>query len=384
MAKFSSKFDMDDIPLEKESKKEKKSKYCSKCGYENLVTSKFCAECGNDQFYDTIDEYNDVKNSKYCINCKTKLNIKIKFCPNCGKNKFVDSLNEIEQFELDSVHSYWNGVIKSKKDELARLEFQAKTLYSEKENLKKELIYINEKYQSQVEQLNSELVTSQTNFSNRSKKLEEEYDEFNIKKKELNSKIQNINKEADNKEAQLRKDITNFTNDIKKLQTENKNLLAEIEKIKKDGSFVLKKFDNYHVYIGRYDGKELLWKVLKETKTEMVLITNECIDAGRNREINIYLNKIYKEAFTAEEKQYIIGNISIHSHDEVIEYMYYKEKRLCGYNKLASSKALLRNGLISWWVKDDKVVNGKGDVIQSTAIYSSHGIRPVITVKKNK
>ena len=75
MAKFSSKFDMDDIPLEKESKKEKKSKYCSKCGYENLVTSKFCAECGNDQFYDTIDEYNDVKNSKYCINCKTKLNI---------------------------------------------------------------------------------------------------------------------------------------------------------------------------------------------------------------------------------------------------------------------------------------------------------------------
>ena len=78
MAKFSSKFDMDDIPLEKESKKEKKSKYCSKCGYENLVTSKFCAECGTPK---------TVVKKLVCDKCgwvAPEGSKPTKFCPECG------------------------------------------------------------------------------------------------------------------------------------------------------------------------------------------------------------------------------------------------------------------------------------------------------------
>ena len=42
-------------------------KYCSECGTENELDSKFCYECGNDKFFDSIDEYKEIKNNKYCV-----------------------------------------------------------------------------------------------------------------------------------------------------------------------------------------------------------------------------------------------------------------------------------------------------------------------------
>lgn len=390
MAKFSSKFAMDEVSIKTEPKNEKKSKYCSKCGYENLVTSKFCADCGNDKFYDTLDQYNDVKNSKYCANCKTKLSINTKFCPNCGKNNFVKSLGEVEELELDNIHSFWQTQIKEQKKILDDLNAQIRSLEYTKRETNKELDNIYKEYDKETDKLNGDYLNSQADYSNRSKMLEKEYDDLSMKEKSLSNKIKEVYEKIERDEVRFKKDITALTNDINRLKTENEKLLKEIDAVKKTNSFVLKKHDKDHVYIGRYDGKELLWKVINETTTEMLLITHECIDASSKESRSLYetadrvLEKIYKEAFSDEEKAYIVGDISLLSHTQLINYMYYKEKRICGYNKLAGSKANLRNGLISWWLKEDEIVNGKGDLNTTVSTASCHGIRPVITVKKKK
>mgnify|MGYP006051254611 CR=1 FL=1 len=62
--------------------------------------------------------------------------------------------------------------------------------------------------------------------------------------------------------------------------------------------------------------------------------------------------------------------------------MYFKNDRTCGYNEVARKKADLRKGLISWWLAEREIVNGKGDVNNNVSNMAIHGVRPVIFLKK--
>ena len=54
---------------------------------------------------------------------------------------------------------------------------------------------------------------------------------------------------------------------------------------------------------------------------------------GSSKNPDKVLEKIYKEAFNNDERSYIVGDISLLSHVQLINYMFLKEKRICGYNK---------------------------------------------------
>jgi len=393
MATLNSKFKIvDDNSFEevKSSKNTKKSKYCSKCGYENLITSKFCAECGNDKFYDSLEEYNDVKNSKYCVGCKTKLNIKTKFCPNCGKNEFVNSLDDILDIELRSVSIYWKNKFDEQHKKLYSLDDQIKAANSDIKYIQQEIDSVLKHYNEEVDYLNKNIKSVQVYHSDRSKKLELEHEELLKRQNQINASLKELEESFQQEDKDFKKKIDDITVEINGYKSDNAKLEAEINKVKNTNNFQLKKTDKDHIYIGRYGGKELLWNIINETSTEMLLITNECIDAGckvmslSGPKVDSVLDKINKEAFNDDERAYIVGDVTLLSHNQLINYMYFKEKRICGYNKLAGEKANLRNGLISWWLKEDEIVNGKGDVNTTVSTSSCHGIRGVITVKKKK
>lgn len=388
MAALNSKFKIDEEEV-KPSKNMNKNKYCSKCGYENLIASKFCAECGNDKFYDTLEEYNDVKNSKYCVGCKTKLSIKTKFCPNCGKNEFVNSLEDIEDIELRNIKDYWKNKIYEKDKDIYDLDSQIKAVIKEIKHLQDDFDSVERNYDEEVAYINKNIKSVQNYHNDQSKKLELEHEELMKKQKQINDSISDLDESTKIKENELKKKIDDITIKIDSYKSDNDKLESEISKVKNTNSFQLKKSDKDHIYIGRYGGKDILWNIINETSTEMLLITNECIDAASkttslSQTADKVLEKIYKEAFNNDERTYIVGDISLLSHVQLINYMFLKEKRICGYNKVAGDKANLRNGLISWWLKENEVVNGKGDVNTTVSTSSCHGIRPVITVKKKK
>lgn len=117
--------------------KENNYKYCAKCGFEVVKNSKFCSECGNDKFYDTLEEYKDIKENKYCIKCGNKLNINVKFCPSCGNNKFAQTKEEIEKINVDSIKSEWEEKINAMQNKLSNIKEEIDVLDKEVKHLEK-------------------------------------------------------------------------------------------------------------------------------------------------------------------------------------------------------------------------------------------------------
>jgi RNA polymerase subunit RPABC4/transcription elongation factor Spt4 len=173
-------------------------KYCSKCGMKNDSSSKFCFECGNDKFYDTLEEYQEIKNNKYCVFCKTKVNAKMKFCPNCGKNEFVNSKEKVDEIELANISNSWESKIKLKQDELDNLLESINKLKKEKTKLENEYLKIGKEYNAKymtftkdIKDLNNKVEKNEDSYSKELHQLQE-------KKNDLTIAVYNLERELNN------------------------------------------------------------------------------------------------------------------------------------------------------------------------------------------
>ena len=151
---------------------------------------------------------------------------------------------------------------------------------------------------------------------------------------------------------------------------------------------------NNTVTMGEYNNEPIQWSVISDRDGTLLLISKKCIDACKRNEVLYTLSKIRQEAFSEEEKMYMLPvrnvygsedykHITTLKHSEVLTYFFRKEKRVCEFTKLAGDKANFRLGKISWWIADgDESVNGSGNFSENNSYNLVHGIRPVIKIKK--
>lgn len=404
MSKFGSKFNLDnDFNFEEKevksnAKPEKKTKICSKCGCENLITSKFCAECGNNQFYDSIEIYNEVKNTKYCLHCKAKLNIKTKFCPNCGKNEFVDNIEDVDKIKIDHIEREWKYKIRDAEDKLKNKNSEVNYLKNDNRALLKEYNDIDEFYRKKISSMNEHITQIKNEQSKFAAASEDEYKQLLIKKEKVVDEYISEEKKIKERYNTVEKNITTTNTEIEKLNNEIKQLKDKLANLSNKSSQSTTnnlsgtRPDKNHMYFGMYDNEPIKWTVLDEKRDYVYMISTDCIDSINRplgKEYRSWCEKFYNNAFTQEEKRKMIYPlnaagvyVAFLAHDEVIKYMFYKEKRLCGYTKLAAKLASLRNGAMSWWLKENEIVNGKGDFNNTVSTYSFHGVRPVICISK--
>jgi RNA polymerase subunit RPABC4/transcription elongation factor Spt4 len=399
MSKFNldNNFDFNDNE-EKNNKPDKKTKVCSKCGCENLITSKFCAECGNNQFYDSVEIYNDIKNSKYCIHCKSKVNVKTKFCPNCGKNEFVTSLDEIEKNKIDKLERDWKNKINALEDKLNKLNSEVEVSKVKNHRLLKEYNELDEHFKKEIATRNNlvkeileekEKINTASNDEHKKllKDKERLIDEYIKEEKNLNLKINNLEKSIAEKNTEL----SNLKNEVKQLKENlgkygSSNTLSQSSNSSNTSGT---RPDKEHIYFGTFENEPIKWFIIEENRNYIRAISSECLDAinrALGNEEKYWCTNFYNKAFTATEKQKMLkvsdDYVNFLSHSELLKYMFYKDKRLCGYNALAKKLASLREGKISWWLKECEIVNGKGDTNNTVSAYSFHGVRPVICISK--
>ena len=238
MAIKNSKFNLElnDIPEIKEEKKvvKKSEKYCKKCGMKNNSTSKFCFECGHDEFYDTFEEYKEIKNSKYCKKCKNKVDVKTKFCPNCGSQEFAKTKEELDGYFINAKTSEWEEKINK---ELKKVEVL--------ENTKKELAVRNKELNSTLQKTISSYEKQYEKELNKPKVAKIDYD---LEKSKL---VSIINEQKELKEFKLleleeaeenfkktnekdKKQYETLTNDIDELKKQNVELTKQIQNLKSE------------------------------------------------------------------------------------------------------------------------------------------------------
>lgn len=400
MSKFNldNNFDFNENKPKAINKTENKTKVCSKCGCENDITSKFCGECGNNQFYESKEIYNDIKNSKYCIHCKAKLNIKTKFCPNCGKNEFVASLEEIEKNKIERLEKEWKDKIKTAEDLLNKLSVKVEVAKVQNRRLLKEYNDTNEQYREEVARKNKqikELLAEKEKVNTASndeyKKLLSDkdrlIDSYNLEEKNLYKNLNDLAKEIATKNTEF----SNLKNDIVQLkETLGKYSSTTVSTTTNTSNNLSgSRPDKEHIYYGTYENEPIKWTIIEENRNYIRAISSDCLD-GINRsmgnEERNWCNNFYKTAFTQDEKNKLMyvsnNNVNFLSHAELLKYMYYKEKRLCGYTEKARKLASLREGKMSWWLSECEIVNGKGDINNSVSKFSFHGVRPVICINK--
>ena len=242
MAVKNSKFNLElnDIPEIKEDKKEEKKtnnkteKYCKKCGMKNASTSKFCFECGHDEFYDTLEEYKDIKNSKYCKKCKNKVDDKTKFCPNCGSQEFAKTKEELDAYFINAKTSEWEEKINKALKKVEALENTKKELTAQNKELNSNLKKVIATYEKQYEKASNKPKVEKIDYDAEKAKLvsmineQKELKEFKLL--ELEEAEENFAKtnEKDKKQYET------LANDVDELKKQNLELNKQIQNLKSE------------------------------------------------------------------------------------------------------------------------------------------------------